>query len=392
MFGGYLIYDYQLLMKKYVISGIPPSDGGVGRLMCKIVCDAKKYNYKCIIKKERQSIRKLINQKKFIEIIIDLLFVNVSNFIFCISCLFVRNSIIIFIHPQSGGFLNLLRLIGRNKLYLYVMDNSFFCIQSYNFDPHLERECCRCLGGQLPMLATCLPFPAQMSRRKNIYCLKEIKRNANNINFLAQNEYQRKMLQIHFGKDIKCDVVGMDTGEFEKYIDIKKYKNKFIVYHGGIRQAKGIKFFIEVAHLLSEYEFFIPASKKEVENECGIIKNDSNIVFKRCSWETGLKEIVIGAQLVVNPSLWSAPIEGALIKSILYNGNVATVKSEYGFENEICAYYPLLRLANNKFEAATQIRCYLKAERDLNLDIFLKKLSELNINLFDIVDKNECLL
>ena len=41
------------------------------------------------------------------------------------------------------------------------------------------------------------------------------------------------------------------------------------------------------------------------------------------------------AKIVINPSLWSAPVEGALLKSIKYNGCIAIVPIDFSFKKEI---------------------------------------------------------
>lgn len=374
-------------MNKYLISGIPPSDGGVGRLMVRIVSESAKYGFTNVIKKQRKSARKLFAQKRFMKLFADVSYVFLANFLFYLRCFFIKNSIVLFVHPQTAGFSNLLRLAKRNKVYLYIMDNSFFCIQSYNFNPCSERECCKCIGNVTQVEDECNPFPVRISKKRNIEYLKKIKENADALHFLAQNVKQKEILELHLGDSIWCRVVGMDTGEFSRSIEQKKVgRNGHIVYHGSLVLSKGVKFFTEIASLLPEYAFFIPLSKEKVENLCGNNIRGSNIVFKDCTWETGLREAVIGARLVVNPSLWSAPIEGALLKSILYNGNVATVKSKYGFESEIADCQPLLRLENDKDKAAKQIRDYLKNRRTVGVSIgMVDYLGGLNKNIFDVI-------
>jgi hypothetical protein len=53
------------------------------------------------------------------------------------------------------------------------------------------------------------------------------------------------------------------------------------------------------------------------------------------TWETGLKEKIINSKIVLNPSLWSSPVEGALLKSIKYNGCVSVANILSSFINEI---------------------------------------------------------
>ena len=48
-----------------------------------------------------------------------------------------------------------------------------------------------------------------------------------------------------------------------------------------------------------------------------------------------MKTAVANCKIVINPSLWSAPVEGALLKSIKYNGCVAIVPGDFSFQKEI---------------------------------------------------------
>ena len=57
-------------------------------------------------------------------------------------------------------------------------------------------------------------------------------------------------------------------------------------------------------------------------------------------------------------SLWSAPIEGALIKSSFFNDNVATVETRYGFENEVTFIKNQIRLSVDISEAKNQIESF----------------------------------
>jgi hypothetical protein len=108
-----------------------------------------------------------------------------------------------------------------------------------------------------------------------------------------------------------------------------------IVYHGAIIYEKGIEYFVKLAQELKHIICLIPENKSVVENYLDINIENENIIFDRCTWETGLKEYVINAKLTICPSLWSAPIEGALIKSIAYSPMTAAVKTKYGFINDI---------------------------------------------------------
>ena len=45
--------------------------------------------------------------------------------------------------------------------------------------------------------------------------------------------------------------------------------------------------------------------------------------------------VPINSKVILCPSLWSAPIEGSLIKSFIFNGVVAAVPSKFSFANDL---------------------------------------------------------
>ena len=126
----------------------------------------------------------------------------------------------------------------------------------------------------------------------------------------------------------------MDTNELDDPTKINQNSKQYdIVFHGKSIIPKGIIYVLDLAHELSQFTFLIPDSFANVQKIYSK-KLPCNVTCHEISWETGLKDLVINARLVLNPSLWSAPIEGALLKSAYYNSNVGTVISEYGYESE----------------------------------------------------------
>ena len=105
-------------------------------------------------------------------------------------------------------------------------------------------------------------------------------------------------------------------------------------------------------------------NKCETCSSCGQLTHclPDNIDCIDITWGTGLKEYVRCADLVMNPSLWSAPIEGALVKSASYNKVVATVQSKYGFESEVKEIKNHIRLSNDIEIAAKQLADYLSKQ------------------------------
>lgn len=346
-------------MKKYLISGIGVSASGVGRLMRNLSPQAEKYGYTVIARRQGVSIREMANQKKILSIFVEMLFRFFGGLYFEIRVFLIRNAHIIFLHPQTAGFGNLIRLVKNNSLYWYVMDNSFFCVKSYNLHPEFETECLKCVGCPEAVLPKCQPFPIAFNKARNEKWLKKLRTISSEIVFLAQNERQRNLLKLHFGVDSKIEVVGLDTGELvSASVDKKEGASENtryewdLVFHGAPHLAKGLRYFIELAEALPMYSAFVPSGKAECEQVLGRKVEAPNITFTACGWETGLMSAVQSSRVVVNPSLWSAPIEGGLLKSIHYGNIVATVKSQYGYEGEIASSSEILRLPRETDKAA----------------------------------------
>lgn len=373
----------------FLVSGIGPGDeGGVGRLMKRLKPAAEQHGFKTLYPESTPSIRRLLERKRFVKAFLTLgrRWKTQSDFLW--RAWQIRDARIIFLHPQTAGFRLLFRLIRLNKVFLYVMDNGFFCIRSYNMDPGNERECILCLGNPDAFGPDCKPFPAPMRSGKNAQFLKHLQKQAGNVHFLAQNNRQADLLYLHFGPGVMVTVVGMDTGEISEPREWASLgsRGRFydLVYHGAPLLPKGLRFFIELAELLPEMTALVPSSREDCQIVLGRPIEAANIEFRPCNWETGLMEAVQGARLVVNPSLWSAPIEGALLKSIAYGRAVATVQTEYGFEAELSRHVPLLRLAASTGLAAAQIRDFLANNISHGEETQFK---QVNVDIFELVEE-----
>lgn len=347
---------------KYLISGIGPGVGGVGRLMKKMEADAHRFGLDSIYRKEPKSIKLLLKQRFYIKLIGEILDRIFSKYLFSIKLNKIRNSKVLFIHPQTAGWDNLFKLIDQgNKVYLYLMDNSFFCIESYNFNKIEQKECLKCIDCALNVDALCMPFPVINKKSSEIENIEKLKEYASKIYFLAQNRKQADLVNRRFGT-VNLEIVGLDTGEVSDRcmprLD-KKYENS-IVLHAATNLAKGVGYFVELAEKIAEANFIIPDSQENVEKLLNRKINFKNLIFYKCTWNDELGVMVRSARLVINPSLWSAPIEGALIKSLAFNNNVATVKSKFGFESELSEFMPILRLDPDIDKAALQIKKFLR--------------------------------
>ena len=248
----------------------------------------KDYNY--VYRRNALSLRKLKTEKKYLTLLLEILKRKLDNILFNFKIFFIKNTKIIVIHPQTIGYDLFFRLLKYNRIFLYVMDNSFFCVRSYNVHPILENECLQCIDKLSPH-EECDPSPVSMSQTKNIKHLENLKKYSKNIIFLSQNKNQSLLLKLHFGNSVKVRIIGMDTNEIKSENEghlyhITKYD---IVFHGKPLIAKGILYFIKLAIILPELTFFVPDTKENIKL---VFNGDipSNIFFKNITWETGLLE------------------------------------------------------------------------------------------------------
>jgi len=332
------------MSSNYLISGIGPGKGGVGTLVQSLELRKNNFNYRSLyVKNPSISILSLFKKRKLVGFFYELIMFFYSLLITHIRLLFIRNKKIILIYPQYFHTYFLERLIKNNEVALYVMDNSFFCIKSYNYLN--GKECFNCISSSDNIDKSCTPSPRLWSKKNTINKLKKLKFLSNDIFFLSQNQHQSILLKKVFGEGIRGDIVGMDAGEFSQQLVNSKTSKFDIVFHGGSVDAKGALYVIEIAKHLSQYNFLIPFTSSE------IICNLPNVHFIDCSWSTGLMDYVLNAKLVMCPSIWSSPIEGALLKSIAYNGNVAVYDNKFGFQNDIDPK-AIIRLSDNMIASA----------------------------------------
>lgn len=317
--------------------------------------------YKVIHRREKKSLSVFLEHRNIAQFLMECFNRAISNTLFWFRVNFIINSEILLIHPQTIGYPIFFKLVRRNTVTLYVMDNSFFCIRSYNCNPATGRECLKCIGKINPD-PLCTPFPSKISRRKNCRYLKQFKKLSNLVSYFAQNELQSDLLKMHFNANLSITIIGMNSFDMDyvKSKDLIKNSTDLsisfdLVFHGASHQAKGIGYFIDLAYQLPEFKFFVPDNRDAVQK---IIKCNApnNVFFESMTWETGLQERVQAAKIVINPSLWSAPIEGALLKSAANNKNVATVTTRYGYEGEIALIKNHLRLNEDVNLAAIQIK------------------------------------
>ena len=380
--------------KKVLISGIGLSDGGVGRLMQRLEPVATERGYR-ILSRRMIPLSPLIRNKKYLTLFFELFLKFFSWFVFKFKTLFVRGDTILILHPQSIGYKTFMRLVRTNTVYFYVMDSSFFCMMSYNYNNLNGSECLRCISNPRNSFSECYFWPKLIRKKVAINYLEELMLYSKGIVFLAQTHSQEKLLVEHFGDKIDCRVVGMEPVDLS-LADIQSIgltditRDYDLVYHGSIHPAKGIIYFLQISLLLPKFKIFIPMSLNAASSIFSDCMRLNNVTFQDCTWETGLEDAVRKAKLVVNPSLWSAPIEGAFLKSLAYNGNVAVVHSKFGFSSEHMFKNRVLKLPEDPASAADLLENYIDNSVDNGLktkkwlsDFYSSNKTE---NIFDAVD------
>lgn len=350
-------------MQKLIVSGINPSTSGVGRLMQRLASVAPEYEYEFIFPGPRESLRMSLEKGKLgkagSEISNRLRDLRSRNRLIAQ----VQGARVIAIHPQTLSWSNLFKLIeNNNQVALYVMDNSFFCIKSYN---HLEgtfEPCFRCIGGSFECADKCKKdaYRTTTTSLRKLYSYKD------NIEFFVQNENQLRLVHMHFGS-VKSRIVGVYTSDMfdECETKLNNYDTYDVVYHAATSEPKGIIYTLLLAKALPEKRFLVPgALSSKLKRTCAKFglrtQQLQNVDCADLNWENGLCSILRKAKLVMCPSIWSAPIEGALIKSMIFNGNVAVVNTAYSFAQELPDGV-VLKLPSDVKKAAGIIRSKLDA-------------------------------
>jgi hypothetical protein len=206
---------------------------------------------------------------------------------------------------------------------------------------------------------------------------------AQKIKFIAQNERQALLAKKHFGDEVIIKVAGLWVNDwvYENSLDSKNISAEYdIVYHGRPIAAKGAYWAIQLASFLPQYRFLFPFAKQSLQGH-----PPQNCSFKEMSWNSGLKNIVINSPLVLVPTLWSSPIEGALIKSISYGNETAVVQNHTSFSDEIPDNV-VLKLNINPQIAAAQVHSALSENDVISETVkneFMQKFEDTNKNLLN---------
>ncbi|VFQ47291.1 hypothetical protein MSL71_49860 [Desulfoluna butyratoxydans] len=343
-----------------------PGPTGVGRVMTQLASEINQKNKtgghstRLLYRGQGRPVRKLFSQKQLVLALKTIMTAFWSEARFrTVTAKLPRKDTSLLIHPQTLGYEWSIEFIKNSKkpVWLYLMDSSFFCIRSYNYMAHMESACTKCIGGDLTHALNnrcSTDFGSTEGAMEFISSLKELSTRVK-VRFIAQNKQQAELAKKHFGEKATVKIGGIWAADWcleeapAPAVTPHKYD---IVFHAPPLDAKGFSWALELAEVLTERRFLFPFEKPEwVTNAL------PNCTFKDFRWESGLREAVTGCPLVLVPSLWSAPIEGALIKSIRLAQKTAVIRNETAYSREIPEDV-LLQLTFDVKRAAEEIEVY----------------------------------
>lgn len=321
--------------KIYLYSGIQPGKKGAGNFVAFFINKLKsnKIDFELIYYGTPDGVLVKFAKKIGIIKLLKRVYYSIARNVSKVS---IKGAKIFIFHPQSIGLNIVNELVKENQIYLYVLDNFLFCKRSYNFIQG-NNACLECIDNKNAHIKNnCTFFPNDQKQEQYDSLLEVIEQNLHNIIFLTQNENQGKLLAKKFGSNANFRQVGMliDLPDVVKELDKKLVCFDFL-YHNTLTESKGLQYFLNLAKEMPEYSFAIPYSLQQVKNVVLDFTNLENLSFLSVTWDTGLLDVLQNSKVIINPSLWSAPVEGALLKSIKYNGCVAVVPVDYSFQKEI---------------------------------------------------------
>lgn len=333
----------------YILSGLPPGDAGTGRLVThlKTGIAAEHLALKLFAQPDPPiGIWGFLRQRQFLQAarLVLRYLLNEPRFRRGLNRARRNPSIpLLILHPQTLGYRLTARLMAERRIAaaLFLLDSSFFCVASYNQVAGEYLPCQRCLGGDFAAATRmgCAPFPKPdpdgYDYTRELY---EHVRNGRVV-AIAQNARQAELAQRHFGLPTTPPVVGLWTADLDTIFSepvsvgdgaICTTEIQWdVVYHGFDLEAKGSRWLEVVASHLPFRHFLFPVPRPARRSP------PPNCHYVPMTWESGLEQAVRSAAITAVPSLWSAPIEGALVKSIAISKATAVVENPSAYAAEL---------------------------------------------------------
>jgi len=345
-----------------IISGICPVEHlGAGRMVRWVEKKAPEFpNWKIVYASNKSGASACLRKRHFIQFPFHILrhITRRASLYRNLSSL-AEEPHLLLLHFQEIGFDWCMRLLNRRSLtqpiWIYLFDSAFFCRKSYNHIEGENSECLRCLGGnfQEANRAGCVSYPRKSKKNTPFLEALHIAATKKRVAFLAQNEAQKQLAMRHFGPEATVETVGLWTDDIEELhhecfntgaVPHSGASPFDVVFHGNPQATKGFFWAIEVARFAPHLSFLFPCRQP-------LPPVPSNCHFREMRWNSGLSEIVRSTPLTLVPSLWSAPVEGSLIKTFMVSPRVAVVDVPSSFSSEFDGSL-ILRLPQNPEAAA----------------------------------------
>jgi len=348
-------------MKRVFISGMAPGNGGVPKFL-EYLDDN---NFSLITPKQSSKFyQKIVNRLIFL-----------SKIMFC-----PRDRIYVIIHHQTIPLLAILKLLLINKLEYFAIDNSYFCISSYNYNSEIDviNPCRNCLKKTQPD-KSCNVFPSKRKKFIEVLLLKLIRKyfSKSKSKIYTLSNTSTNLVKQSLPACGLVKTIGFTTNELVQLVNepINKNKlNKAIVFHGHPIPGKGYDYMLKLAAELLDFEFIFPSEGIDYDN----------VRYIKCSWDNGLKDLVKKASYVAVPSLWDNTPEAASLKTMIMEIPLLFVSSEFSFENENLTHHGIA-LTGHVADDVILIRNGInKSNYSKSRDFCNKYLNESQQRLFDL--------
>jgi hypothetical protein len=347
-----------------ILSGIAPTTrGGTGRLLRSLVAErqAKDLNVRFVLVGNRANVARSMVAREPLKLLVEAgrhYARRASRHWLIHQPSFVGSPRLVVFHPQEIGTRWLARVIAvrtaRNlKTEIFVLDESFFCIRSYNHLPGEDAACLRCLeqGPEPALRFGCQTFPIR--DRWAAAFIHQLQRQAlaGEVVFWTQTTGQVSLLRRWAGEAVNARSMGLWTDDFDELqaTPAEAAPLADVVYHGAWLAAKGGPWALRLAELMPERRFLFPCRRPPG------ITPPPNVIFRQMSWDSGLAAQVRSTPLSLVPSLWTAPIEASLVKSIAHAPATAVIPVPGSFAESLPADVAL-KLPSAPSEAAAVIR------------------------------------
>lgn len=364
------IIDHKQASTLVVVSGIPAGESGTGRFVAHLqerLTELAENQIQLVARPERPArwqIGLWLRDKAYLRVasaVFRYLFLLSKFWLGVVYVWMVRDQGLILLHPQNLGYRLAIRLLDSRTrpALVYLLDSSFFCVASYNHIKGENGACLRCLGSGYDQVKKngCKPFPrldwAALEFAPSLQRLVK----AGRVGIAAQSQRQAELAQKHFGFSEPPPVVGLWTQDWDEVIAERPWISEVqndeyswdVLFHGHCLDAKGASWIASVAARCPELRFMFPFAKPDWFIATG------NCCFIPCSWESGLREEIRRSRFTMVPSLWSAPIEGALVKSIICARAVAVVDNPTSYCDELSPHV-VLKLSADPAIGAEELR------------------------------------